>query len=153
MRLAHLVFVAAVSAIAAPAQAQLRVQDPWVRATVAGQMATGAFMELRSAQPLKVLSVSSPAAAVAEIHEMKMADGVMRMRAVDALALPAGQVVALAPGGYHIMLMGLARPLVKGEMIELTLTFEKAGSVSVQVPVGDVAAGSHDHSSGEGSGG
>jgi periplasmic copper chaperone A len=109
------------------AQAQspvVKVDDPWVRATVAPQKATGAFMQLTSAKPVKVVAASSPVAAVVEIHEMKMDDGVMKMRAVDALPLPAGQAVALKPGSYHVMLMGLKGPIKAGGTVPLTLTVE-----------------------------
>ena len=106
------------------AQAQVKVDDPWVRATVAPQKATGAFMQLTAPKPMKVVSVSSPVAAMVEIHEMKMDDGVMKMRAVEALPLPAGQAVALKPGSYHVMLMGLKRPIKAGEIVPLTLTVE-----------------------------
>lgn len=106
------------------AHAQVQVSDPWVRATVAPQKATGAFMQLTSAKAAKVVSASSPVAAMVEIHEMKMEDGVMKMRAVDALALPAGQAVALKPGSYHVMLMGLKAPIQAGETVPLTLTVE-----------------------------
>ena len=108
------------------AQAQVKVDDPWVRATVAPQKATGAFMQLTSAQPVKVVAVSSPVADMVEIHEMKMEDGVMKMRAVDALQLPTGQAVALKPGSYHVMLMGLKAPIKAGETVPLTLTVEGA---------------------------
>lgn len=106
------------------AQAQVKVDDPWVRATVAPQKATGAFMQLTAARPVKVVAASSPVADMVEIHEMKMDDGVMKMRAVDALPLPAGQAVALKPGGYHVMLMGLKAPIKAGETVALTLTVE-----------------------------
>jgi copper(I)-binding protein len=110
--------------IALAAQAQVQVGDPWVRATVAPQKATGAFMQLTSAKPAKVVAASSPVAEMVEIHEMKMEDGVMKMRAVDALPLPAGQAVALKPGSYHVMLMGLKQPIKAGETVPLTLTIE-----------------------------
>ncbi|WP_457420101.1 copper chaperone PCu(A)C [Roseateles sp. P5_E7] len=106
------------------AQAQVKVDDPWVRATVAPQKATGAFMQLTSAKAAKVVAASSPVAAMVEIHEMKMDDGVMKMRAVDALPLPAGHAVALKPGSYHVMLMGLKGPIKAGETVPLTLTVE-----------------------------
>lgn len=106
------------------AHAQVKVDDPWVRATVAPQKATGAFMQLTSAKAVKVVSASSPVAEMVEIHEMKMEDGVMKMRAVEALALPAGQAVALKPGSYHVMLMGLKAPIKAGETVPLTLTVE-----------------------------
>ncbi|MCY4752942.1 copper chaperone PCu(A)C [Pelomonas aquatica] len=110
--------------LAAQAQGPVKVEDAWVRATVAPQTATGAFMQLTSAKPLKVVAASSPLAAQVEIHEMKMEDGVMKMRAVEALPLPAGQAVALKPGSYHVMLMGLQRPIKAGETVPLTLTVE-----------------------------
>jgi copper(I)-binding protein len=106
------------------AQAQVKVDDAWVRATVAPQKATGAFMQLTATKPVKVVAASSPVAAVVEIHEMKMDGGVMKMRAVDALPLPAGQAVALKPGSYHVMLMGLKNPIKAGETVPLTLTVE-----------------------------
>ena len=106
------------------AQAQVKVDDPWVRATVAPQKATGAFMQLTSPKAAKVVAASSPVAAMVEIHEMKMDDGVMKMRAVDALPLPAGQAVALKPGGYHVMLMGLKGQIKAGDAVPLTLTVE-----------------------------
>lgn len=106
------------------AHAQVKVDDPWVRATVAPQKATGAFMLLTSAKPSKVVAASSPVADMVEIHEMKMEDGVMKMRAVDALPLPAGQAVALKPGSYHVMLMGLKAPIKAGDTVPLTLTVE-----------------------------
>lgn len=105
-------------------QAQVKVDDPWVRATVAQQKATGAFMQLTAAKPVKVVSASSPVAATVEIHEMKMEDGVMKMRAVDALPLPAGQPVALKSGSYHVMLMGLKAPIKAGDTVPLTLVVE-----------------------------
>lgn len=109
---------------AAAAHAQVQVADPWVRATVEPQKATGAFMQLTSARAARVVAASSPVAAMVEIHEMKMEDGVMKMRAVDALPLPAGQAVALKPGSYHVMLMGLKAPIKAGEVVPLTLTVE-----------------------------
>ena len=127
------------------AQAQVKVDDPWVRATVAPQKSTGAFMQLTSARPVKVVAASSPVAAVVEIHEMKMEDGIMKMRAVDALPLPAGQAVALKPGSYHVMLMGLKRPIAAGETVPLTLTVEgedkQRSSVEVKAEARGAAAG------------
>jgi len=116
--------LALLAAFAAQAQAQVKVDDAWVRATVAPQKVTGAFMQLTAAKPMKVVAASSPVAAAVEIHEMKMEDGVMKMRAVDALPLPAGQAVALKPGSYHVMLMGLKAPIKAGETVPLTLTVE-----------------------------
>jgi len=122
-------------------QAQVKVDDPWVRATVAPQKATGAFMQLTSARPAKVVAASSPVAAMVEIHEMKMDGGVMKMRAVDALPLPAGQAVALKPGSYHVMLMGLKAPIKAGETVPLTLTVEGEDKRRTTVEVRAVARG------------
>jgi copper(I)-binding protein len=131
--------------LAQSAAAQVTVADPWVRGTVAGQMATGAFMQLRSATDTTLVDVSSPAAKIVEIHEMKMAGGVMKMSAVDRLPLPAGKAVELTPGGYHMMLMGLAQPLKEGDTVPLKLTLEdKAGkktTVEVRAQVKSLAAG------------
>ncbi len=122
--------------LAAQAQSPaVKVDDPWVRATVAPQKATGAFMQLTSAQAAKVVAASSPVAGMVEIHEMKMDDGVMKMRPVDALPLPAGQAVALKPGSYHVMLMGLQRPIKAGEVVPLTLTVEGADGKRTDVEV------------------
>ncbi|MDD5176588.1 MAG: copper chaperone PCu(A)C [Sterolibacterium sp.] len=104
--------------------AEVSVKDAWVRGTVAGQTATGAFMELTASENAALLSVASSVAGVAEVHEMSMDNGVMKMRALPRLDLPAGKSVALKPGGYHIMLMDLKRPLTKGDSVALTLKIE-----------------------------
>jgi len=111
-------------AFAVPAFAQVTVADPWVRGTVAGQGATGAFMTLTSPADASLVAAASPVAKVVEIHEMKMEGGVMQMRAMDKLALPAGRPVELKPGGYHVMLMGLKEPLKAGAIVPVTLTVE-----------------------------
>ena len=111
-------------AISAFAHAQVSVSNPWVRATVPQQMATGAFMQLTATQPMRVVSAQSPIAGVTEIHEMAMADGVMKMRAVPALELPAGKAVDLKPGGYHVMLMDLKGQVKDGDVVPLTLVVE-----------------------------
>lgn len=130
----HLLLASALL-VSLAAQAQVKVDDPWVRATVAPQKTTGAFMQLTSAKPVKVVAASSPLAAVVEIHEMKMEGGVMKMRAVDALPLPAGQPVALKPGSYHVMLMGLKAPIQAGESVPLTLTVEGEDKQRSQVEI------------------
>lgn len=135
----HRLLIASSLFLSLAAQAQVKVDDPWVRATVAPQKATGAFMQITSAKAAKVVAVSSPVAAMVEIHEMKMDDGVMRMRAVDALPLPAGQAVALKPGSYHVMLMGLKQPIKAGETVPLTLTVEAEGGQRSAVEVKAVA--------------
>jgi len=123
--------IAGLVVIALPAVAQVAVTDAWVRGTVAGQKATGAFMQLKSPADSSLVAVSSPAAKIVEVHEMKVEGGMMKMSAVDKLALPAGKAVELKPGGYHVMLMDLVKPLKEGDTVPLQLTFEdKAGKKS-----------------------
>ncbi|MEK8030726.1 copper chaperone PCu(A)C [Ideonella sp. DXS29W] len=120
--------VAAWLAVAsAPALAATDVANAWVRGTVPGQPASGAFMQITSAEGGRLVGVSSPWAGMAEIHEMKTVDGVMKMNAVPFLELPAGKSVELKPGGYHVMLMGLKQQLKGGEQLPLVLTIETAG--------------------------
>ena len=130
---------------AAGAQAQTTVKDAWVRGTVPQQKATGAFMQLHSVQGGRLVSVSTPAAAVAEIHEMSMQGNTMKMRAVPALELPAGQAVELKPGGFHVMLMALKQPLKAGETVPLTMVVEgkdgKRETLELQVPVKALGGG------------
>ncbi|MBZ5782186.1 copper chaperone PCu(A)C, partial [Klebsiella aerogenes] len=88
----------------------VKIENGWARATVQGQKATGAFMKITATQATRLVAVSTPVAGVAEVHEMKMDNGVMSMRAVPALDLPANQAVELKPGSYHLMLMDLKAP-------------------------------------------
>ena len=133
--------------LAAPAWAQqqnVAVADVWVRATVAGQSATGAFMALTARENAVLVGVSSPRAAVAEVHEMIMDSGVMKMRALPRLELPAGKTVALKPGSYHVMLLNLKQPLKKGDIVPLTLRIEgkdqQVSTLDVQAEVRDLTA-------------
>ena len=123
------------------ALAQLTVQDPWVRATVPAQKATGAFMQLQSPQDAKLVSAQSPVAGVVEVHEMAMEAGVMKMRAVTGLPLPAGKTVALQPGGYHVMLMDLKAPIKAGETVPLTLVIEGKDGQRQRIEVKAAARG------------
>ena len=126
--------------MASSAVAQVAVVvEPWARATVQGQKATGAFMKITSKEGAKLVGASSAAAGVTEIHEMKMDKDVMRMAAVPFLDIPAGKSVELKPGGYHVMLMDLKAPLADKTNVPITLTFENAkgvkSQVELQVPV------------------
>lgn len=138
-------------ALAAAAVAEVRVDEPWVRATVDGQQASGAFMTLTSTRAAKLVAVQSPVAGIAEIHEMSLENNVMRMRAIDALELPAGTPVVLRPGGYHLMLLDLKAPLQVGKNVPLQLTVENADgtreSIEVQAAVQPLTAGGHRNSS------
>jgi periplasmic copper chaperone A len=117
----------AAAIVAAPVLAQVSVSDPWVRGTVPNQMATGAFMQLKSAKDAKLIEARSPVAGVVEIHEMTLQDNIMRMRAVAALELPAGRTVELKPGGYHVMLMDLKQQMKEGDVVPVILVVESGG--------------------------
>jgi hypothetical protein len=112
-----------------PALAEVSVAEPWVRATVPAERATGAFMLLKSDSDARLVSAASPVAGVVEIHEMVMENDVMKMSPIPGLDLPAGQDVELKPGGYHVMLMDLKQQVKVGDEVPLTLTIEnKDGS-------------------------
>jgi periplasmic copper chaperone A len=121
----HAFFLAA-SLLAPAVHAQVTVDKPWVRATVAAQTTTAAYLTITSVQGGKLVEASSPLAASAEVHEMKMVGDLMKMRGVDALALPAGKPVELKPNGYHLMLTGLKAPLKAGDVVPLKLVVEDA---------------------------
>ncbi len=125
--------------ISLPALAQTTVQGAWVRGTVAQQKATGAFFQITSAAGGKLVSASSPAAGVVEIHEMQMDGSTMKMRALTSLDLPAGKPVDFKPGGYHIMLMDLKAPLNVGDAVALSLVVQakdgKRETIVVKAPV------------------
>ena len=126
-----------------PALAEVTVKDSWVRGTTPAQKATGAFMEITSSEAAALLSASSPVAGVVEIHTMKMEDGVMKMRALPKLDLPAGKAVKLAPGGNHVMLMDLRQQMKKGDVVPITLKIEgadkKVQTLEIKAEVRDLA--------------
>ena len=135
--------------------APVDIKGAWVRATIAGQSGTGAFMTLQAPMGARLIGVSTPAAGVSEVHEMKMEDNVMRMRQVKGLDLAPRQPVSLTPGGFHIMLMDLKQPMAEGQHIDLDLLFETATgtklhrTVSAEVkkaaPGGAAAPSGHQH--------
>lgn len=139
---------------AAGAHAQVTVKDAWVRATVPQQKSTSAFMQISAAKDTKLVSVSTPVTPLAEVHEMAMRDGVMRMRQVaGGIEVPAGKSVDLTPSGQHIMLLDLPQQVKVGDKVPLTLVFEdKAGKRETQQveaivrPLNSAASGMHgDH--------
>lgn len=144
MKTLRINLLAAMAFVSVAASAQTTVKDAWVRGTVAPQKATGAFMQITSAQGGKLVSAQSPVAGVTEVHEMAMDGNVMKMRAVPALELPAGKAVELKPGGYHVMLMDLKQPLQDGESVPLTLVVEgkdgKRETLELKVPVKALSA-------------
>lgn len=138
----------ALIALAGPALAashkagDLTIESPWARATPKGASVGAGYLAIRNdgATADKLTAITTDFATV-QVHEMSMANGVMKMREVaGGLEIPAHKSVKLAPGGYHLMFMGLKHPLVKGETVKATLTFEHAGSVAVDFPVMGIGA-------------
>lgn len=146
---------AVVEQTAAPSQVQdgIAVQNAWVRPTVGEQDATGAYLTITSQDALTLVGVATPAAEIAEVHEMKMDGDIMRMRMAERIEIKPGEALELKPGGYHLMLMALNAPIEAGQEIELSLQFEKADGSKIEMPVkavaGQNAAGDH-HSHGGG---
>jgi len=118
-------FLAAAFASAA-AHAQVTVDKPWVRTTVAQQGTTAAYLTITSAKGGKLVSASSPIAAAVDVHQMKMVGDMMKMRSVEALPLPAGQPLEFKPNGYHLMMTGLKAPVKPGDVVPITLVVEDA---------------------------
>ncbi|MFZ2648848.1 MAG: copper chaperone PCu(A)C [Burkholderiaceae bacterium] len=145
----RLAALAALALGAAPASAQTTIKEAWVRATVAQQNATGAFMQMSSAQGGKLVSVKSPVAGVVEIHEMAMQGNVMKMRALSGLELPAGKAVKLEPGGVHVMLLDLKQQIKDGDSVALTFVIEgkdgKRETLEVKAPVKPLGAAQPRH--------
>ena len=138
MNLRFLGVVIAISCVF-DASAAVTATDAWVRGTVPAQKTTGAFVTLQSSEDAKLVGVSTPLAKSAEIHTSNEAQGVVHMHAVEAVKLPAGQRVELKPGGFHVMLVDVSRPLGEGDQVPLTLTIEdakgKRSQIEVKAPV------------------
>ena len=132
-------FVLAAALASAAAHAQVTVDKPWVRTTVAQQTTTAAYLTITAARGGKLVDASSPVAASVEVHEMKMDGDMMKMRPVDALPLPAGKPVELKAGAYHMMLMGLKAPVKAGDVVPIKLVVEDAKGKRETVEVKAVA--------------
>ena len=134
----HLLALCALS-LSTAAIAQVTASDAWVRATVPVQKTAGAFMSLQSVKAVRLVGAASPVAATVEMHKMEMSGQTMKMHAVDAISLPAGEKVDLAKAGYHLMFLGLKGQLKEGDTVPVTLTVEDAAkkrdTVTVSVPV------------------
>ena len=149
---------AAVAAVglwmAAPAFAagKVEAQEAWARASAGAHKTGAAYLTILNHGDSvdRLVAASTPAAERAELHAHLHEGGVMRMRQVDAIEVHPGEPMVLAPGGLHVMLMGLARPLKEGERFPLTLSFEKAGEQTVQVAVQKAGAAGPSHGGGHG---
>lgn len=113
-----------ISLFTTAASAEVTVTEPWMRATVPLQKATGVFMHLTAEQNARLVEVRTPIAEVAQVHKMVMENDIMKMRAVTGLDLPAGQKVELKPGGYHIMFLNLRQQIKEGDIVPITLVIE-----------------------------
>jgi len=122
--------------------AGLEVGDPYVRAVPPGQPNSAAFMSLRNTtdEDRALVGAESPAAGVVELHSHVEEGGMMRMRRIERIELPAGAATTLAPGGLHIMLIGLTSELTPGRSVELTLILDDGERLVIQAPVRPVAA-------------
>ena len=133
------------------ATSQIEVSAPWSRETAMGQDAGGAFMTITNTGEAtdRLVGGSTPVAGEVQVHTVDMTDGIMRMRQLaDGLEIPAGETVTLKPGSFHIMLMQLQEPLAQGTTVPLTLTFEQAGDMEVELavqPIGTEAPVEADH--------
>ena len=114
------------------------VETPWTRATPGGARVAGGYLRIvnKGAEPDRLIGGTSEIAERFEVHSMEMRDGVARMARVEGgLEIPPGEAVELAPGGYHVMFMGLNRALAEGETVSGTLVFERAGTLEISYPV------------------
>jgi len=141
MRLLSAAIVCLLLTGAAQAADSLKIEQPWARATPGGAKTGAAYVTLESAAPDALVSASTPVAEKAEVHTNMQEGGVMKMMPVEEVPLDPGKRVELKPGGEHIMLMGLKRPLKEGDHFPLTLTFRNAGKREVEVRVEKPGAG------------
>ena len=140
--LATAAFFVAAAVYAADAKiGNLSIDDVWAKSGQVGPVPSAAFMEIKNKGTAdKLMSAHCDCAKSTEPHNVKMIDGAMKMYKVDAMDIPADGELKLKSGSYHIMLIGLTRPLVSGETIPLKLKFEKAGEVTVDAKIKDKAA-------------
>jgi len=125
-----------------PALAQVGIDQPWIRATAPGAKVAGGFMTItnRGSTPDRLVGAASSVAERVELHINVHEDGMMKMRQVQAIDVPAGGRFELKPGGTHLMFVNIARQIKQGETIPVTLTFEKAGEVKADYAVGGLGA-------------
>ncbi len=145
-------WIAAVAALLLTAQvyaADVKIDDAWARATAPGQENGSVGLVITSAKDARLIAVTTPIAKFAEIHTMSMENGVMKMRQLEDLPLPAKQPVKLGPGGDHLMLFSLKKPLKAGEEIPLTLTIQFADKsskkINIKAQIKPLSAGRDNH--------
>ena len=122
------------------------ISNVWIKATIPGSNVSAAYLRIKSAKAVRLVKAETPVAGIAELHSMNMKDGVMEMKAEDAFTVPAGNTIELKPGGMHIMLMQVARPIKVGDKVPLTLTFEGANKKPLLMKVEALARAPSGHS-------
>ena len=123
----------------------VKIEDPWTRATPPGAKVGAGYMKITSTGADRLIGASSPAAARVELHLTEKNGDVMRMREVKAYDIPARGGFELSPGGAHLMLVDIKAPFKEGAKIPVTLRFEKAGEVRVELQVRALGASAHSH--------
>lgn len=134
---AALITVGAVAALARAAEPEIGLSDAWARPTLGAGRTTAAYVTITNVgtNADRLTAADTPGAGSVEIHTAGMEEGVMRMRRLEGLDIPAGETVTMAPGGYHIMIIDIEEPIEVGTTVPLTLTFETSGSVTIDAPV------------------
>lgn len=139
--IAHLTIFLILTSLTASAESlnasDLEVLDPWARASAGRTETAAAFLTVRNSSDRadRLVAAQTDIAQTSELHTHLHEDGIMRMRQVDSIDLPAKETIELAPGGDHVMLFQLETPLQQGQSFPLSLTFEKAGTIQVEVKV------------------
>ncbi|MBV8848019.1 MAG: copper chaperone PCu(A)C [Methylobacteriaceae bacterium] len=142
-------FIAAAFAQPAPAPVKagaLQIEAPWLRATPGGAKVGAGYLRITNtgSEADRLIGASMPLAARGEVHEMSMQNGVMKMRGLDSgLMIEPGKTIELKPGGYHLMFLDLKDALKQGQNVDVTLSFEKAGNVTIAFPVQGLGGPSH----------
>lgn len=146
-------FFAAIAFLSPPVAAhgygkdELQVRHPWVRATPPGAKVAAGYLEIRNSgkEADRVIGASSPVAERVELHVLKREGDVMKMREVKGFEVPARQRLVLRPGGSHLMIVGFNKPFAKGERVPLTLQFERAGELKIELEVQPVDSAKPHH--------
>jgi copper(I)-binding protein len=122
-----------------------QISDVWIKATIPGASVSAAYLRIKSAKPIKLVKAETAVAGIAELHSMRMNDGVMEMKAEPAFDVPAGKSIELKPGGMHIMLMQVAKPIIAGDKVALTLTFDIGSGTPLVMKVDAIARAQSAH--------
>ncbi len=122
-----------------------QISDVWIKATIPGSNVSAAYLRIKSAKTVKLVKAETAVANIAELHSMNMKDGVMEMKAESSFNVSAGKTIELKPGGMHIMLMQVAKPIKAGDKVPLKLTFDTGGGNSLVMNVEAIARAQSAH--------